>query len=386
MLTGETALEVASGLVVGGTPLAAQPAVGPRAGAALAALEAAVLPALLRPPCLVTFSGGVDSSLVLAVAVRVARRHGLPLPVPFSWRFPGIPATDERIWQDRVISSLRLQETVVETARDGDLDFVGPVARGLLLRDGVRHPANGHFHARPAELAAGGSLLTGVGGDQILSGWLRPENRTFPRRLKNRLPAAFRVAARRLAARELPWVQRGPATDQLCRRLREKAAEPVVLGDRARWHGGRRDLALSMGNLRALGTPHAVEVVSPLGEPGFVHALAHELGDRPAPRRSALVAMLARDAVPAVVWEPRRKARFGEVFLREHSLALARSWDGEGVDSAVVDADALSRVWSRGSVPLPTAGLLQQVCLARLTRPPTDPAAPHEQERTWTRT
>ena len=41
------------------------------------ALEAAVLPALQRPPCLVSFSGGRDSSAVLAVAADVARRHGL---------------------------------------------------------------------------------------------------------------------------------------------------------------------------------------------------------------------------------------------------------------------------------------------------------------------
>ena len=54
-----------------------------------AALEAVVLRALLRPPCLVSFSGGRDSSLVLAIASDVARRHGLPLPVPATNRFPG---------------------------------------------------------------------------------------------------------------------------------------------------------------------------------------------------------------------------------------------------------------------------------------------------------
>ena len=47
----------------------------------LSAVEDAVLPAVSRPPCVVTFSGGRDSSLVLAVATRVARREGLPDPI-----------------------------------------------------------------------------------------------------------------------------------------------------------------------------------------------------------------------------------------------------------------------------------------------------------------
>ena len=47
-----------------------------------AALDQAILSGLQRAPCVVSFSGGRDSSLVLAAAVDAARRHGLPLPVP----------------------------------------------------------------------------------------------------------------------------------------------------------------------------------------------------------------------------------------------------------------------------------------------------------------
>ena len=53
-----------------------------------AAFEAAILPGLRRSPCLVSFSGGRDSSAVLATATAVARREGLPLPVPITHRFP----------------------------------------------------------------------------------------------------------------------------------------------------------------------------------------------------------------------------------------------------------------------------------------------------------
>ena len=73
-------LEVASGLVFGLLPAAeAAPAAGPPEDP-LEALEAAVRPALERSPCVVSFSGGRDSSAVLAVATQVARREGLPLP------------------------------------------------------------------------------------------------------------------------------------------------------------------------------------------------------------------------------------------------------------------------------------------------------------------
>ena len=54
----------------------------------LAAMESAILPALRRPPCLVSFSGGRDSSIVLAVAASAARRQGLSLPIPVTRAFP----------------------------------------------------------------------------------------------------------------------------------------------------------------------------------------------------------------------------------------------------------------------------------------------------------
>ena len=72
-----------------------------------AALERAVLPALLRPPCVVSFSGGRDSSLVLAAAVAVARSEGLAAPIPITVRFPASAESDEQEWQERVVRSAR---------------------------------------------------------------------------------------------------------------------------------------------------------------------------------------------------------------------------------------------------------------------------------------
>ena len=89
-------LEVATGLVLGVDPR--REVVAPRLDVAespLRAFERAVLPALRRGPCLVSFSGGRDSSAVLAVATGIARREGLPLPIPVTNVFPGAATTDE---------------------------------------------------------------------------------------------------------------------------------------------------------------------------------------------------------------------------------------------------------------------------------------------------
>jgi hypothetical protein len=88
-------LEVATGIVLGvDTPLVDE---GPRRTPA-EAIEAVLRPALERAPCLVSFSGGRDSSAVLASATDLARREGLPLPIPATNRFPDAPGSDEAVW------------------------------------------------------------------------------------------------------------------------------------------------------------------------------------------------------------------------------------------------------------------------------------------------
>jgi asparagine synthase (glutamine-hydrolysing) len=163
-----TPLEIASGLVLAPRgPLPELPPVPPGT-TSRAALERAVLPALRRGPCLVSFSGGRDSSAVLAVAVAVARREGLPLPVPVTHRFPSASETDEAAWQEQVIAQLGLEDWMrIELA--SELDAIGSVATAVIERHGLLWPCNTYFHEPIFEAAAGGSVLTGIGGDEALS-------------------------------------------------------------------------------------------------------------------------------------------------------------------------------------------------------------------------
>ena len=118
----------------------------------LRALQQELLPALLRPPCMVSFSGGRDSSAVLAAAVALARREGLPPPIPVTNVFPEAPDTDEHHWQERVVRHLGLTDWVRLQHTDG-LDLLGPYAQRVLQRHGLLWPFNVHFHVPLLEAA-----------------------------------------------------------------------------------------------------------------------------------------------------------------------------------------------------------------------------------------
>lgn len=162
-------IELATGLVIGVDRTRAPLRPTPVAPAELpGVLEQALVPALRRAPCVVAFSGGRDSAGVLAAATRAARRHGLPLPIPASYRFTGIEDVDETVWQDSVVRHLDLEDWVRVEVTD-ELDVVGPVAGPLLRRFGPLWPPNSHFGGLLVPHARGGTFLTGVGGTSCSS-------------------------------------------------------------------------------------------------------------------------------------------------------------------------------------------------------------------------
>ncbi|GAB3083332.1 asparagine synthase-related protein [Micromonospora schwarzwaldensis] len=367
--------ELATGLVSGVEPADRTGPPAPVVASPLAALEAAVLPAVRRAPCLVSFSGGLDSSVVLAVAARVAARHGLPAPVPVTWRFTGAPAADESSWQDHVIDELRLRDRWQILRADDDLDLVGPVARRFLHRYGVCHPLNTHLHLPIVELAAGGSMLTGGGGDQILAGWRPPLPPSPYRRLRHR---ASRVRARLrrgpTGVDRFPWLRPAAAQEVLRRHRAERRAEPTRLDRRIAWHLRRRDLRLTVASFDRMGADHGVLVRHPFLDPGFVAALAATAGHRRGVARRDLLAEVAAGHLPPLLFRRQGKAHFLDVFLRTPTREFVRSWDGGGVDGSVVDPAALRGVWSRWPIPECTAGLVQHLWLRQHPPTPRDAA------------
>jgi asparagine synthase (glutamine-hydrolysing) len=184
--------------VVAGSAADAGPLDVSGAATPLEAIERVVLPALEQTPCCVSFSGGRDSSLVLAVAASLARRTALPQPVPVTNVFPAAPQSHENEWQELVVRRLGLKEWVRLEHKD-ELDLVGPVAGAALRRHGLCFPFNAFFHVPLLEVANGGSLLTGVGGDESLGG-VRRYQRVLALNARPRPSDVARIAALALPA------------------------------------------------------------------------------------------------------------------------------------------------------------------------------------------
>ena len=371
-----TDLEIAWGWVTG-TVKSTRPA-APSAPVPLQAFEDAVRPALLRPPCLVEFSGGRDSSAVLAVALSLAQREGHTPPIAVTQRFPGVAEADENRWQEDVISALGATDWVRVDVFD-QLDLIGPVAAPSLRRHGMVWPPFAHVRGAIWELARGGSVVTGEGGDEILG----PRRLTPVRQVLAResdvtrstlRAAALAVAPRWLRTRALAgtlartvggtWL-RPPARDALLREVVEAAAgEPLDRRRALEHHLRSRGLQVALHNMAVMASCFDVVIHHPMLDPGFVGsfaATARFLGPRD---RTAAMRSLFGELLPPGLLARSTKARFNRAHFGPHSRAFTEKFNGEGVDRELVDVEALLEAWR---APLPhamTAALLQAAWLA----------------------
>jgi asparagine synthase (glutamine-hydrolysing) len=330
---------------------------------------------LSRPPCIVSFSGGRDSSLVLALAVQVARREGLPPPIPVTVRPAGDADAEEAEWQELVVRNLGLDDWVqVEIGEE--LDCVGPEAQRALLRHGILWPANVHFHLPQLRRAAGGSVLTGVGGDEVFSssGWgrvrlllerrVRPEPQDALRLAGALAPVAVRkrVAFARNDV-ELDWLRPAAQRKVIAAVAEEASAEPVRWRQRFHWLLGLSYLDVGIRSLGALAADWDVEMHHPLLDPVFVGTLASlPSGSRFSDRTEALATLFA-DVLPAGLESRSSKAAFTETLWGAPSRALVATWDGSRVDPEIVDVDALRHRWQVEGAIGPHS-LLQSIWLA----------------------
>ena len=341
-------LDVATGMVLGADRRPpALPA--PGAAPAITALERAVLPALRRPPCLVSFSGGRDSAAVLAVATHVARAHRLTDPVPATNRFAVAPAAEEARWQERVVSHLGLRDWIRLSFGD-ELDVVGPYARRVLARNGLLWPFNVHFHLPLLEAAGEGSVLTGIGGDELFSAACGPLGGRRPRALARTLfeVAPYRVRWPVLARRApltLPWLT--PAGDRAATAAAaaHDASEPRAMAARMRWARGMRSLAVGAWSLDAVAAMTRAQVVNPLLDAGVWAAVARAAGRRGFDSRRHGMQELVGALLPPDVIARTDKASFDEAFFTGTARETVAKWSGGGLAAGLVDDEALAAHW-----------------------------------------
>jgi len=335
-----------------------------------------MLPALLREPCVVSFSGGRDSSAVLAAAVALARREGLPLPVPVTNVFPTARWAGESEWQERVVAHLELADWVRLELTD-ELDCVGPIARSIVGRHGLLWPFNVHFHWPLLGVARGGSLLTGIGGDELLgtSQWARAAAvisrsvRPVPRDLLSVGLAVSPPGVRRRVLRRrgdplaFAWLT-GRANQQLQAAWSDDmAGEPLRWSRRWAWWRSLRSVDIGFRSLDLIAADNDVRISHPLADGLFAVSAGQRAAAGRIYDRTALMQTLFADVLPPDVQQRSTKASFDEVFWGSCSRSLARECVAELAELEAVDPQRLEAEWSN-EVPDAHSFLLLQALAA----------------------
>jgi asparagine synthase (glutamine-hydrolysing) len=339
--------------MVFGTPRRPPPL--PPAGDPRAALEAAVRRARGPGPCFVSFSGGRDSSVVLAAAARAARRDGLEPPIPVTARFMDAPDAEESAWQERVVRHVGAPDWIRLELGD-ELDAIGPYAQAVLARHGVLWPFNAHFHAPMLACAAGGTLLTGIGGDEL---WAAVAARA-PRLRRRALALAPRSLRRGLLAHreslDLPWLSVAGRRAASRAAAADSAAVPMTLARRLRWLRGLRATAVGTASLALIAADADAAIAHPLLDAGVWAAAATSAPDPDRARRA-----MAGHLLPEEVIARRTKATFDAVFFRDPARAFSARWSGGGVPADLVDEGLLRDHWASARPMAQSFALLQAV-------------------------
>ena len=263
---------------------------------------------------------------------------------------------------------------------DDELDVVGPYAQVLLQRHGILAPFNSHFHLPLIQAARGGSMLTGIGGDELFSAVSRevaaalllrprlPRPREIPALGLALAPHPVRaavIARRRRVFRTFGWItptaRRKIALAFASWESRDPWRWDVALRT---WWWRSRTLQCNRAGKAVLGRAENVEMVHPLCEPEVLIAAARAWGTLGPRDRQGAMSQLGGELLPESVLRRSDKSWFDRVFWTRHARALARRWQGQGVDPRLVDTPGLRRAWARDPATPHVYALLQSVWLA----------------------
>lgn len=325
---------------------------------------------------MIGFSGGRDSSALLAIAVTLARREGWPEPVPVTLEYDS-ERTFERPWQELVIAHLRVEDWVRQNIGD-QLDLVGPVAADGLRRHGVLFPANAHMIVPLALAARGGSVVTGVGGDDTFGQWpwsdlgdllagRRRARRGDVRRCAHALaPRRMRAEVlRRRTPLLLPWLREEIRREAALRIALELSRAPCTWAARMRFSARWRPWRAAAWSVALLGSDHGASVHSPFLEPSYFASLARAGRRRGWGDRAATMRALFADVLPESLISRRGKAEFSEAIFSIHTRKFAGDWDGRsGIDPGLIDGEALREMWTASQPHSGSAMALQAAWLA----------------------
>ena len=300
----------------------------------------------------VMFSGGRDSSAVLALCVMLARRRGDPDPIPVILRHPGLREADETDWQEIVLDHLSVANPVVinVSARQR---LLGESALRTIRRRGVVWPAALQLReVAYGGLLRGSILLTGEGGDHMFggrriaalrnlaSGGQRPSRYDLRECVASVTPSCLR--ARNIVPPQ--WL-RERAQAAYVRAIRPLYGEPISWRKSTMWMFTPRTQSVVLHNHLAAVREYGLEPVNPFTDPGFVLSLSRAGGFWGYADRTTVMRALFSDLLPDSVLSRSTKASFNGSRWGEYERTFAQEWDGSGVDTELIDVERLREEW-----------------------------------------
>ncbi len=348
------------------------------------ALEGILRDRLSDGPLVISFSGGLDSSLLLRMAARVAQTEGLPAPIAHTLRFPGVPEVDESAWQERAIRGLRLAEWIRYAVEPGELEALGPGAAAVLRREGLTWPPNLQFAGPAAAAARGGTVAYGVDGDGLFDTWRWGRVLAFPRRKARPHRSDLRTAALMMAPLLLRrrMLEKHPELDQPWLReharvavnrayARHEAAEPRRWDRRVARYGSARYLGVARRALQGVAQAAGAQLSLPLAHPRLLAAVARAGGLSGVPGRVAAIETWFPGELDRLHVGRSDKVYFDRILIGEATREFAKAWDGTGVPDRLVDAEVLRDGWLSSAPDPMSTTLLQAAWLAGQAETPS---------------
>jgi asparagine synthase (glutamine-hydrolysing) len=356
-------LEVSSGIVVGQGGGSTFPSVSGRDPIDL--LRERLRTFLAAPPCVVAFSGGRDSSALLALLVDEARREGLPEPLAVTARWDDDQASDESAWQEEVMSVIGASHW--EIIRPGtDLDLLGEEATATLDGLGLLWPPPAYALLPMIRMARGGTFLSGEGGDEAFGLWpygrlwSSVRNRSVPRQSDVR---ALLLGCSPRAVRRRRWQRNLPPYQTWLRPEAHRAMSLALADDQSddplRWDHyqvvsrRRRAVDLTVATLGRLCALESCTYWGPFLDEEFLASLAAWGGPFGRGDRTEVMSALFAQVLPSAILSRTTKASFAGVFWGPGSRLFAQEWDGSGLDDRLIDPVALRLAWL---APVPVYG------------------------------
>ncbi|MGC7101403.1 hypothetical protein ACPZ19_42590 [Amycolatopsis lurida] len=374
-----TWLEIAGGLVLGPSPDPPRRG-GGRPRTPWQAICDLVTPAVLAPPCYVSFTGGRDSSGLLAAATHVAREHGAPPPVAVTMRFPAVKSADEADWQELVIGHLGVRdwEKVTVDAEAGEMDLLGERSLGMLSRHGILWPFNVVLYSRVFDAVPdGGTVITGFGGDGLFERWSWAGLADVARGTRKPAGADLRPLGRLLTGRSTAkpatsggiwsphWLRPDARAEFTRVHSADQASAPRSWANWVRWFGRRRWVDVARWSLDRIADGR-IGVLHPYFEPELHDALVRDGGVRGYGSRTAIMEAVFGDVLPERTVRRSTKAQtFAKIAWSVHSKRFLRDWDGSGLDDRVVDPAVLREEWAKPAPDGRSAMLLLALWLNR---------------------